>query len=100
MLGDERGWRGGIVAQDVQLAQLRALVAVLRLQSYARAAEELNYSEPGVYLQVKSLEKALGLSLVRRQRKQVLPTAEGETVLSHAVAMIERASSLAQVARG
>ncbi|MCC6383090.1 MAG: LysR family transcriptional regulator [Dehalococcoidia bacterium] len=85
---------------DILLPQLRAFVAVSRLGSYARAAEELSYSEPAVYLQVKSLEKGLGLRLVRRQRKQVVLTSEGEELLPRVVEMLDRADLVAQAARG
>jgi DNA-binding transcriptional LysR family regulator len=88
------------VAVDIQLAQLRAFHSVSRLASYALAAEELSYSEPAVYLQVKRLEKSLGLRLVRRQRKQVMLTAEGAEFLPHVVELLERADALTQAARG
>lgn len=85
---------------DVQLAQLRAFEAVARLGSYARAAEELSYSEPAVFLQMRALEKTLGVSLVRRRKKQVLLTSSGEELLDLAIGMLDRATRLEQAARG
>jgi LysR family glycine cleavage system transcriptional activator len=87
------------VSDDIQLAQLRAFEAVSRLHSYAVPAEELSYSAPGVYLQIKSLEKALGLRLVRRERKQVMLTAEGEELLPAVIDLLDRIEVIAQAAR-
>lgn len=85
---------------DVQMAQLRAFEAVARLGSYARAAEELSYSEPAVFLQMRALEKVLGVPLVRRRKKQVLLTRQGEQLLELAVSTLDQASRLQQTARG
>jgi DNA-binding transcriptional LysR family regulator len=84
---------------DIQVPQLRAFEAVARLQSYAVAAEQLSYSAPSVYLQVKGLEKTLGLRLVRRQRKQVLLTREGEQVLPTVIDLLDRIAVVGQAAR-
>ena len=87
------------MSDDLQVAQLRAFEAVSRLQSYAVAAEQLAYSAPGVYLQVKSLEKALGLRLVRRQRKQVVLTADGEQLMPTVIDLLDRIEVVGQAAR-
>jgi DNA-binding transcriptional LysR family regulator len=87
------------MTDDVQFAQLRAFAAVSRSQSYAVAAEELSYSAPAVYLQVKGLEKMLGLRLVRRQGKQVLLTTEGAQLLSTVIELLDRTDVVAQTAR-
>jgi DNA-binding transcriptional LysR family regulator len=87
------------MSDDIQLAQLRAFEAVSRLHSYAVPAEELSYSAPGVYLQIKSLEKALGLRLVRRDRKQVMLTSEGQELLPAVVDLLDRIEVIAQAAR-
>jgi DNA-binding transcriptional LysR family regulator len=88
------------MTSDLQLVQLRALVTVARLSSYAQAAEELSYTEPAVILQIRGLEKSLGLNLVRRERKQVKLTAAGEQIVGAAADVLDRANQLEQTARG
>lgn len=46
--------------------QLRAFATVATTLSYAKAAEILGYTEPGVHFQVKSLERLLGCKLFER----------------------------------
>jgi DNA-binding transcriptional LysR family regulator len=85
---------------DLKLVHLRALETVGRLHSYALAAEELSYTEPAVLLQIRALEKALGLTLVRRERKRVALTDAGEQIARAAIDALDRATRLQQVARG
>lgn len=69
---------------DLQVAHLRTLQAVARHGSFSRAARALNLTQPAVSMQVRHLERALGLSLLERVGKRAFPTRAGEVLLAHA----------------
>ena len=69
---------------DVQLAQLRALQAVVRHASFSRAAEELHLTQPAVSMQIRQLEGTVGLPLLERVGKRAFLTQAGEVLLAHA----------------
>jgi len=69
---------------DVQLAQLRTLEVIARHGSFSRAARELHLTQPAVSMQVRQLERGLGLPLLERVGKRAFPTRAGEVLLAHA----------------
>ncbi|WP_148861090.1 LysR family transcriptional regulator [Marinobacter fonticola] len=82
----------------MKLPPLRALPvfeAVARLNSFSRAAEELNISQSAVSHQVKALEAYLGEALFQRNGRYLVLTEEGRTYhdnISSALLQIERAT--------
>ncbi|MHB1099409.1 MAG: LysR family transcriptional regulator, partial [Burkholderiales bacterium] len=76
------------------LQQLRLFEAVARHKSYTRAAEELNLSQPAVYIQVKRLEESMGLPLIEQAGKKLLITRAGDLVYDAVVEVLSRLSSL------
>ncbi len=64
--------------------QLLAFIAVARHRSLSRAAAELNLGQPTISDRLRSLERELGATLVRRQGRGVALTTEGEVFLSYA----------------
>lgn len=56
---------------------LRTLEAVVRLRGFSRAAEELNVTQSAVSQHVKQLEEWLGLPLLLRHGRSVVPTQAG-----------------------
>ncbi len=76
------------------LQQLRLFEAVARHKSYTRAAEELNLSQPAVYIQVKRLEESMGLPLIEQAGKKLLITRAGDLVYEAVVEVLSRLSSL------
>lgn len=78
----------------MELRQLQYFVAVVRHGQFTRAAEELWITQPALSQQVRRLEAELGVELLRRTSRGVLPTPAGEDLLAHAesvLAEIERA---------
>jgi DNA-binding transcriptional LysR family regulator len=57
--------------------QLAAFCAVVERRSFSQAAEQLGVTQPAVSLQIRSLEKRLGLQLVDRSGRRVEPTEAG-----------------------
>jgi DNA-binding transcriptional LysR family regulator len=71
-------------AVDLQLAHLRTLAVIARQGSFSRAARELHLTQPAVSMQVRQLERGLGLPLLERVGKRAFPTRAGEVLLDHA----------------
>jgi DNA-binding transcriptional LysR family regulator len=72
----------------VELRDLRALLAVLRCESFTGAAEELGYTQSAISQQVAALEAELGQRLV--ERRPVRPTAAGRRLADHATRVLLR----------
>jgi LysR family nitrogen assimilation transcriptional regulator len=61
-----------------------AFLAVARLESYSRAAEELHLAQSALSRRVMRLEHALGVNLFERQPRGVRPTKAGEILVQRA----------------
>lgn len=57
--------------------QLAAFCAVVERRSFSRAAARLGVTQPAVSLQVRALEKRLGIQLLDRSGRRVVPTEAG-----------------------
>jgi DNA-binding transcriptional LysR family regulator len=57
--------------------QLAAFCAVVERRSFSQAAEQLGVTQPAVSLQIRSLEKRLGVQLLDRSGRRVEPTDAG-----------------------
>ena len=64
-------------------ARLRAFAAFARRRSFSAAAAELRISQPAVSKHIADLERALGLRLVERARRDGALTSAGEFVADH-----------------
>ena len=73
----------------VSLRQLRVFQAVARHQSYTRAAEELNLTQPAVFAQVKQIEERLDIVVFERIGKRIYLTDEGRVVIEGARDILE-----------
>lgn len=82
----------------MNLAQLRALVAVADEGSFTQAALALGVTQSGTSHAVASLERELGLSLIHRGRSGVVVTAHGERILPHAREALRRVDRIANEA--
>ncbi|MCW2871685.1 LysR family transcriptional regulator [Actinacidiphila oryziradicis] len=69
---------------DVELRQLRCLVAIVDEGTFTDAAIVLGVSQAAVSRTLASLERALGVRLLRRTSREVSPTATGLRVVAHA----------------
>ena len=63
------------------LSALRAFEAAARLQSFSKAAEELNVTPAAISHQIAALEADLGVSLFTRRNRAVEPTASARVLL-------------------
>ena len=60
---------------------MRTFIIVARHGSFKNAAEELSRTQPAVTLAVKQLEELIGLKLLERTTRRVIPTAEGDNFI-------------------
>jgi DNA-binding transcriptional LysR family regulator len=72
------------LAMDLQPVHLRALQAVARHGSFSRAAQSLHVTQPAVSMQIRQLERELGLPVLERVGKRAFPTKAGDLLLAHA----------------
>src|SRR3954449_12198399 len=71
----------------IEMRHLVAFELVVETGSFARAAEQLGYTQSAVSLQIAALERAAGTRLLERPggRRPVVPTDAGARMLRHAV---------------
>jgi DNA-binding transcriptional LysR family regulator len=69
--------------------QLTAFLSVARHRSLSRAASDLDLGQPTISDRLRSLERELGATLVKRQGRGVALTPEGEAFLSYAQRALE-----------
>jgi DNA-binding transcriptional LysR family regulator len=86
---------------DFDLRQVRTFVAVAHHRSFTRAAAELFIAQQAVSQHVRSLERSLGVTLLRRSPRHVELTAEGTVFLADCrriLASVDRATRRVQAA--
>lgn len=67
----------------MNLNQLRAFYTVIKTGSFSGAAEELCVTEPAVFIQVRSLERHLGFTLLDKFGKELRPTEAGKVLFDY-----------------
>ncbi|MFC5218634.1 LysR family transcriptional regulator [Streptomyces coerulescens] len=83
---------------DVELRQLRCLVAIVDEGTFTDAASALGVSQAAVSRSLASLERALGARLLRRTSREVTPTGTGLRVLAHARRVLGEVDDLVRTA--
>lgn len=66
---------------DLNLRDIRALIAVAEAGNFTRAAERLHLSQPALTVQIRRLEEALGARLFDRNSRNVALTPTGRELL-------------------
>jgi len=85
----------------MEFVQLRSFVAVAELLHFSKAAERVHLSQPALSLQIRSLEKELGLTLFDRSRQKTSLTIAGRVYyeeVREVLAQMERAMTRASEA--
>ncbi|GGX00965.1 LysR family transcriptional regulator [Streptomyces lomondensis] len=83
---------------DVELRQLRCLVAIVDEGTFTDAAIALGVSQAAVSRTLASLERALGVRLLRRTSREVTPTSTGLRVVAQARRVLGEAADLVREA--
>ncbi len=70
--------------RNLDIAQLRALLAIVQYDGVGRAAKMLNLTQSAVSMQIKRLEESVGAELFSREGRKLQLTSTGETVQKYA----------------
>lgn len=73
---------------ELKLGHLRFLISVAKHKNISKAAEELHISQPAVSKRILDLEKSLGVPLLDRSSRQIVPTRFGEAVIRSGEAIL------------
>lgn len=84
---------------DLDARPYRAFVSVARLQSFRRAADSLNITQPALSAQIRELERRLGFQLFIRTSRSVSLTPEGGLFLPKAERFVRENDWINQAAR-
>lgn len=83
-----------ILGSDLTLHKLEVFCLVAKLESVSRAAEYFGLSQPVITAHIRSLEKKLGVKIVKRQGRGISVTADGQRVLIWANEIISKTTEL------
>jgi LysR family hydrogen peroxide-inducible transcriptional activator len=83
----------------ISLKQLRYLSSLARERHFGRAAAQCSVTQPALSMQVREMERDLGVNLVERRPGDVELTEAGREVAARADAILASVSDLVDVAR-
>ena len=73
----------------MEMSQLRAILALKELASFAKAGEHLHRSPPAVFGQIRQLEEEIGQRLYERVGKRLELTDAGRMLADYACTILE-----------
>ena len=73
----------------MEFKQLESFAAVVRLNSFTKAAEHLYISQPTISTHIRALEEELNMRLILRTTKSIEVTAEGQKLYEYAVNILQ-----------
>src|SRR4030042_983894 len=71
----------------MNIEHLKTFREIVRLGSFSEAAKELGISQPAVSFQIQKLEQELGIRLIDRSQRAIMPTKAGKRLLRFAEAV-------------
>lgn len=81
------------------LTQLEYVLAVNETRHFGRAAAKCNVTQPTLSMQLQKLEEELGVVIFDRSKSPVIPTIEGEGVISQAEKTLTESRKLLKMAQ-
>ncbi len=81
-------------AAAIELRHLRYFCAVVEAQSFGRAAERLELTQPALSRQIRDLEHAVGISLLDRAARGATATPGGDSLYRDALRVLDEAAAL------
>jgi len=83
----------------LNLDQVRSLVAIADLGSFAAAAQALHLAPPTVSLHISELEQRLGATLLLRDKRGATPTAAGAVLIARGRVLLRDADDAVELVR-
>ena len=83
----------------ITLRQLRYFEALARTQHFGMAADQCAVTQPALSMQVKELERELGVELVERRGNSVVLTLAGQEIAERAETILRQVRDLSDLAR-
>jgi len=74
---------------DFTFRELEIFCKIVELKSFSRASEAVFLAQASVSERIASLEQKIGLQLLDRLGRKVIPTAAGELLYKHAILLLE-----------
>lgn len=84
----------------MNIRQMRTLVAVVELGSFAAAGDRVGLSHSAISLQIKGMEEELGVILFDRNLRPPVATAQGRALAEHARKTVAMFDAAPEVAKG
>ena len=78
----------------MNITYLRSFYTTVKFNSISKAAKDMHLTQPGLSMQLQSLENEIGTKLLNRSNKGVELTEEGKVVYEYAGTMISLADNL------
>ena len=82
----------------MNLRDLKYLVALAEHRHFGRAADACFVSQPTLSTQLKKLEETLGVTLIERNRRRLILTPVGETIVAQAGTVLRSVDQLLRLA--
>ncbi len=83
----------------MNLQQLEYIIAVDKHRHFAKAAEKTFVTQPTLSMMIQKLEEELGIKIFDRTKQPVVPTKEGEEVISRAKQILADVNGLREFTR-
>jgi DNA-binding transcriptional LysR family regulator len=83
----------------ISLKEWNTLLAVVRNDGFARAAEVLHISQPAISYTIAKIEERLGISILRLEGRRARITPLGQMLLAHVEPLIQMAVQVEAIAR-
>ncbi|MEI9920364.1 MAG: LysR substrate-binding domain-containing protein [Bacteroidota bacterium] len=84
----------------MNIQQLKYIVMLDQERHFARAAEACHVTQPGLTIQLKSLEEEIGVKIFDRSKVPLKPTAIGEEVIARAKRVLREVDGLRDLVVG
>jgi LysR family transcriptional regulator, carnitine catabolism transcriptional activator len=91
--------RSNVASRQI-VNHLITFIAVAETRNFRRAAQLIGRSQPSVTAHISQLEELLGVALLTRTTRQVIPTAAGTTLLLRAKSLVNEAENLVRDFQG
>lgn len=78
------------------LKQIKYFIAVIDCNSFTEAAEQMYISQSAISQQIRSLEKELGVTLIKRENRKISLTPAGDYFYRHGKGAVDAIEKIAQ----